>query len=521
LGLLRFLATWLRRLPLRFTLLLIACLLAYLLVVSLLLTPSRLEVMAQWLVDTAGVAGVLVGSEMMEMGAVGIVVLLVFAAGLLLSYNLSALLYRHIRTSPTIAVVAPVEAVPGGGTRLHGFEKIGIILAGGGAKGAYQAGALKAVHAFLEENDALDKVKMVAGTSIGAWNSMFWLGGLVKAPPGGGPSPHEAWWKNIGIDRIIEFDTYWPLRRNHFLRTTPWEEAFKSLFIDNPDVRDRLAALIADPADSGPAANPPLHFYLTRAHVELGHLEFSTNWSGLRGLTRPRLGSSDPNAAEPVVRSDLYDVIEGPDLPAALERMRNAVFASMDLPPLFPYRKVRVDRDEYFEDGGIVENVPIRFGTQLEACDLLFVLPLNASFAETANHTSVSKRIFRAMDVRGGVLERSAFKMVYLYNELAALRARVEALEGAEAPSGPADLERTALQRRHQPVSVFSIVPQAPLVIGTSEFWKPTEAAEAFDLMYEATKHELAENFERDTDPNWIRMARVSPLGERSYVDDF
>jgi hypothetical protein len=39
--------------------------------------------------------------------------------------------------------------------------------------------------------------------------------------------------------------------------------------------------------------------------------------------------------------------------------------------------------------------------------------------------------------------------------------------------------------------------------------------------MYEATKQELAENFERDTDPSWVRMTRVSPLGERSYVDDF
>lgn len=516
-GLLRFLVTWLRRLPLRFTLLLTACLLAYLLVVSLVLTPSRLEAMGGWLVDATGVAGFLVGPEMMEMGAVGIVVLLVFGVGLLLSYNLSALLYRRIRKSPSVTVVEPTDPVPGHGTRLRDFEKIGIILAGGGAKGAYQAGALKAVHAFLEENDALDKVKMVAGTSIGAWNSMFWLGGLVKSPPGGEPSVHERWWKDIGIDRIIEFDTYWPLRQNHFFRTTPWEEAFTSLFVDNPDVRDRFARLIPGSGN----ADPPLHFYLTRAHVELGHLEFSTNWPGLRTLTRPRLGSSDPGAVEPVVRSDLYDVIEGPDLPRALERMRNAVFASMDLPPLFPYRKVRVDRDEYFEDGGIVENVPIRFGTQLEACDLLFVLPLNASFAEAANRTSVSKRVFRTMDVRGGILERSAFKMVYLYNELASLRARVEKLEGTDAAPNPDELERTARQRKHQPVSVFSIVPQAPLSIGTSEFWKPTEAGEAFDLMYEATKHELFENFETGTDPSWIRMTRVSPLGERSYFDDF
>lgn len=46
--------------------------------------------------------------------------------------------------------------------------KIGLVLGGGGAKGAYQAGVLKA----LKEYKLLKHVKMVSGTSIGALNSM-------------------------------------------------------------------------------------------------------------------------------------------------------------------------------------------------------------------------------------------------------------------------------------------------------------------------------------------------------------
>lgn len=46
--------------------------------------------------------------------------------------------------------------------------KIGLVLGGGGAKGAYQAGVLKA----LKEYKILKHVKMVSGTSIGALNSM-------------------------------------------------------------------------------------------------------------------------------------------------------------------------------------------------------------------------------------------------------------------------------------------------------------------------------------------------------------
>ena len=58
---------------------------------------------------------------------------------------------------------------------LGSYDRIGIILAGGGAKGAYQAGALDALHRFLSEREALGSVRMIAATSIGAWNACFWL----------------------------------------------------------------------------------------------------------------------------------------------------------------------------------------------------------------------------------------------------------------------------------------------------------------------------------------------------------
>lgn len=47
-------------------------------------------------------------------------------------------------------------------------NKIGLVLGGGGAKGAYQVGVLKA----LKEYKILKKVKMISATSIGALNAM-------------------------------------------------------------------------------------------------------------------------------------------------------------------------------------------------------------------------------------------------------------------------------------------------------------------------------------------------------------
>ncbi|MFQ5873802.1 MAG: patatin-like phospholipase family protein, partial [Dehalococcoidia bacterium] len=75
--------------------------------------------------------------------------------------------------------------------------RIGIILAGGGAKGVYQAGALRALWEFLEREDALKYVRVVTGTSIGSWNAMFWLTDLVK------DNSHRDWWASAAPYKLV------------------------------------------------------------------------------------------------------------------------------------------------------------------------------------------------------------------------------------------------------------------------------------------------------------------------------
>jgi predicted acylesterase/phospholipase RssA len=520
--LLGFLFTWMRRLPASFIVLFVACNLLYLLLVSQLVVAGGVQTITSllWLLLALPNLPPVLGIDVtIRLFLDGITIVLLISLGVLLSYNAAAWAYRHLRTPPKVTVPLPLEPSPGRSKRLDRFESIGIILAGGGAKGAYQAGAMKAIYEFLEENNALSKVKMIAGTSIGSWNAMFWLAGLIKSD--GGPSAHEAWWRSISLARTVEFDSYWPLRTNHFLLPTPWQETFKRIFAQPPEVRARLARIFSQPSQ---AATDPIHFYFTRSNVERGLLEFATNWTGISGLVRPRLRTMIPDDVEAVVPEDRYEVISGTNLDDALNRTERAVFASMDLPPLFPYASIKLDMTEWFEDGGVVDNLPLGFGAQVENCDLLFVLPLNASFAEEVNQTSVIKRLTRVVDVRQGVIERNAMKMTYLYNELAALRNKIEMLGPAGArPSraGQERLETTALKRDHGLMSVFAICPAPPLGVGTVELWNARGAGAAFELMYAATKYELAENFDADTNPNWIRMTLVSPRGERTYIDDF
>lgn len=230
--------------------------------------------------------------------------------------------------------VAPPRTNRDGRTRRREYVQIlsgarrthRIILAGGGAKGAYQAGALKAIHEFLRDYNALHKVKMIAGTSIGAWNAMFWIGDMVDSEDRRQPGL-ESWWKNLNYRRMVEFPwLYIPFWSGSLLRSTPWRDSFQRLF------RCKLDAAFGDAA--------PTHFYLTRTEVDEAALKYATNWTGI-GDRLDKLGKDKDDDYR------FFEVIEaGND---ALGRTADAVFASMNLAPVFPYSKIG---DAVFEDGG-------------------------------------------------------------------------------------------------------------------------------------------------------------------------
>ena len=408
--------------------------------------------------------------------------------------------------------------------------RIGIILAGGGAKGAYQAGAMQAIYDFLEENGAVNNVRMIAGTSIGAWNALFWLADLTKAPADG-KSLLQSWWESMAVGPLIVPDIYVPTVKNSFLTTIPWQENFEAIFSQNEAIKERLQRHLS-------GADDRINFYLTRSNVGRARLEFTTNRDDLQHA-HPKMPGTRPR---PAVEPNTWKVAK------TIQDLKTAVFSSMDLPPLFPYFTID---DGLFEDGGVVDNLPLRFATELEDCDFLFVLPLNATFNEKVNRNSLIRRLFRVMDMRQGVLERNAFKQTYLFNELARLRHELENRDDAlrtlaetalTSENGKVQMEATkvleslvsgcsrdaisqmqtviqAQQRKHKPVRIFAICPSPELEINTAEFWKTQQAGRAFRFMFRETKAKLTEYF-RDP-PELIGMYRVSPQGDSDFYTDF
>ena len=69
--------------------------------------------------------------------------------------------------------------------------KIGLVLAGGGAKGAYEVGVYKA----LRELEIVDNIKVISGTSIGSINALFFA---MDNPKVIGRS-----WRNLNYSRFI------------------------------------------------------------------------------------------------------------------------------------------------------------------------------------------------------------------------------------------------------------------------------------------------------------------------------
>jgi len=452
-----------------------------------------------------------------ELIASAVITLVAALGGILLSHWLAGKFYRAYRRFRAKPFEAPIPLRPqpplsanDAPNPLARYKRIGIILSGGGAKGAYQAGAMKAIYEFLEEHDAHKNVQMIAGTSIGSWNALFWLADLIKSN-NGGPGPLEQWWRQVNVQDIILPIRYVPTRQNYLLSNQPWQDKFDAVFKGTPAGQRLLYHT------QRPYADDAIRFYFTHSNISKAHLAFTTNRSEWENVT-----ANLPNRrSRPIVASGMYRTVnDSNDELRTLDNIRTGVFSSMDIPPLFPYTSID---NEFFEDGGVIDNLPIRFGTEIEECDLLFILPLNASFERTVDQRSLIRRLARVTEIRQGVLERNSFKMIYLYNELASLREKVNELE-TRVPEWPQEadgevdqISRTsekiaarALTRTHQVVHVFSICPAPELKISTTEFWKTKEAGEAFQFMYEVTRNEL-KRFTNIVSSNQIRMALVSP----------
>ena len=200
-------------------------------------------------------------------------------------------------------------------------KEYGLVLEGGGAKGAYQIGAWKAL------KEAGIRIKGIAGTSVGALNgALICMGDLEKA---------ESLWENISYSQIMSVDD--KVMEDIFKQKKISRDALKDMMdyisAGGVDITP-LKELIAECVDEEKIQNSPMDLYIHTFSVD-----------EMRDL------NVDLKGIEP-------------------ELIKDFLLASSYIFPIFKSEKLH---GKTYIDGGAINNVPIDTLIEKEYKDILVV----------------------------------------------------------------------------------------------------------------------------------------------------
>ena len=242
-------------------------------------------------------------------------------------------------------------------------KRVVLLLQGGGALGAYQVGAYKALQAACQQ--ANNKVGWVGGISIGAVNAA-----VIAGPMGGDPETElKQLWDEILSPPFPPFDysSLWqslpPFLRSGWLASLVPKYADWTWMAFNPFGQPNFfGSRVLNPLQNpwvqgwaGPLAASELAFYDTEWLRRT--LDKHVKWESINqdGATRLSLGATRVRDGE-VVFFNSFASKKHPDWgPKAIRA--DHVLASGALPPGFP--GIWIDGELYW-DGGVSSNTPIQ-----------------------------------------------------------------------------------------------------------------------------------------------------------------
>jgi NTE family protein len=225
-----------------------------------------------------------------------------------------------------------------GATRILPFERVALVLQGGGALGAYQAGVYQALH---EANIGVD---WLCGTSIGAIN-----GAIIAGNP-----PEKR------VDRLRDFwetVTTPPMRLPNipWFTELPWNGNGHARYWTN-----RISAfttmLHGAPGFFSPRPLPPLHSSAATPN-DVSYYDITPLKETLARLVDFELINDDSmrfTVLATNVRSGARASFENREQKITSDH----ILASASLPPSFPPTEID---GEYFWDGGVISNSPMQF----------------------------------------------------------------------------------------------------------------------------------------------------------------
>ena len=224
----------------------------------------------------------------------------------------------------------------------------GLILPGGGARNAYQAGVLKAIADMLPE-DARNPFQVISGSSSGALNAVLLASSANRFQEG----VDRLWgiWSNFHVGKVFKVDSW-----TAFKSAVGWGANFL------------LGGLTRQPRSV--LDNSPLRELLER-HIRFARIQQAIDSGDLRAVSITASGySSGLSVAYYQGSKDLVPWRRTRRTGIPTELTINHLMASSAIPVLFPAVKLR---NEYFGDGSMRQTAPLSPALHMGANRLLII----------------------------------------------------------------------------------------------------------------------------------------------------
>lgn len=207
--------------------------------------------------------------------------------------------------------------------------KIGLVLPGGGGKGAYQIGVMKA----LDELGIRKHIKYVSGASIGSLNSLLFMQGDLEIA--------MEVWENISYEKILPMDNFDLVKKGFFLTLGSKNMSFVKKYIPSALSQGNLS--------------------------RDGLLEISNKYLNVEKIKDSGI-ISYASCADIETLNAKYFKYNNCDK----ERIKKIFLATSAIPSI--YEPENIDGKLYV-DGGVADNVPIQplYG---EGCDIIIIAHL-------------------------------------------------------------------------------------------------------------------------------------------------
>jgi NTE family protein len=225
----------------------------------------------------------------------------------------------------------------------------GLILPGGGARNAYQAGVLKAIADMLPE-DAENPFPVICGTSSGALNAVLIASSANRFQEG----VDRLWgiWANFHIGKVFRVD-------NRTALVSAWR--WVTTFVMGAMVKKQPASVLD---------NSPLRELLER-HIRFARIQQAIDTGALRAVSVTASGyTSGTSVAFYQGVSELVPWQRTRRRGQPTELTLNHLMASSAIPVLFPAVKLR---NEYFGDGSMRQTAPLSPALHMGANRLLII----------------------------------------------------------------------------------------------------------------------------------------------------